>query len=239
MTERALLIEDDRELCDVLVPELQGLGYTVDCAHDGLSGLEMGLAADYVALVLDIMLPKLDGVEVCRRLREKKPDVPILILSARSDETNKVLLLELGADDYLTKPFSITELKARIKAIVRRQAKAKHATRKDLRTIVCGELVVHLDAGIAELSNKPLPLTSAEFQIIVLLGSQIGRVFSRDEIVEAIHGTPLHGYDAAVTTHINRLRIKLERDPARPEYLHTVRGMGYRLVDPSSKRPVG
>ena len=238
MADRALFIEDDLELCRLLVPELEGLGLAIDCAHDGQTGLRMATSGGYAVVILDIMLPQLEGVEVCRRLRAHDVGIPILILSSKADELNKVLLLELGADDYLTKPFSVSELKARIKALLRRQQQFIDSTAREPQTVVCGDLVIHLDACSADLAGAPLSFTSGEFQIVALLASQLGRVFSRDDIIKAIHGVPLRGYDAAITTHISRIRAKLESDPADPRYLQTVQGMGYRLVDPSAKRSV-
>ncbi len=235
MAQKALIIEDDFDLADTLKEQLTSLGYLIDHAADGKSGLEKALADDYKFIVMDLTMPKLEGTEVCRLVKKSKPAQPIIILSAKLDELSKVLLLELGADDYLTKPFSLAELKARIKAVLRRTDQPAASSKTSGETIVCGDLVLELSSRTVALKGQAIEFTSGEFDILTLLASQPGRVFNRSEIISALHGTAVRGYDAAVTSHINRIRSKLEPDPAKPIYLQTVHGAGYRMMDPNNK----
>lgn len=235
MREKALLIDDDRDLCELLSRELQGPDLDIDYVHNGTSGLERAKSGGYQLVVLDMMLPGLNGAEVCRGLRAHDQEILILVLSSKGETPDKVHLLDIGADDYLTKPFSVSELRARMKALLRRQRKESSSASRSPRSVICGELSIHLDAGIVELRGEPINLTSGEFQIIALLASELGKIFSREEIVTAVHGVPLRGYDAAVMTHISRIRAKIEKKPADPEYLKTVQGLGYKLVDPTAR----
>ncbi|HQH26668.1 MAG TPA: response regulator transcription factor [Oligoflexia bacterium] len=234
MTDIALIIEDDDDLGALLAEELGALGYKIDRAADGKTGLELALSKDYSFIVLDLMLPQLEGTEVCRKIRERKPYQPLIVLTAKNTELDRVLLLEHGADDYVTKPFSIAELKARIKTVLRRsRPHDDHAGTGDKNTcIACGELHLDTAARTVTLGGKPIEFTAREFEIIALLAASPGRVFSRDQMVEAMYGEPMSGYDAAITAHVNRIRSKLEPDPANPIYLQTVRAVGYRIVDP-------
>ncbi len=230
MAQKALIIEDDIELVNLIAPQLEAMGYQITTAPDGQNGLELALNSDWSFILLDLNLPKLEGSEICRQVRESKPQTPIIMLTAQADLLNKVLLLEIGADDYITKPFSFLELKARIRAVLRRTEQKTIASSAAEHTISCGDIYLDLRARVASRKGVDLDLTSGEFDLLALLASEPERVFSREEIVEAVHGASLLGYDAAVTTHINRIRGKLEPNPAEPIYLQTVRGRGYRLV---------
>lgn len=239
MGERALIIEDDFELANLLKEELSGLGYEMEHCSDGRSGLEAALSGDFAFIILDLMLPELEGTDVCKRVRDRYPLLPIIVLTGKSDELSKVLLLELGADDYIVKPFSNMELKARVRGVLRR-SKAYHGRRDDtgateFEILRCGDLTIDLDARTVLRGEDQIDFTAGEFDIVALLATQPGRVFTKDEISESLHGAVVAGFEGAVTSLVNRIRSKLEPQPSKPVYLTTVRKVGYRLVDPNSQ----
>lgn len=239
MNERALVVEDDEDLAKLLQDQLSGLGFEIDWAADGRSGLQKSLENDYAFVILDLMLPELEGTEVCRKLREEKPQQPIIVLTGKSDELSKVLLLELGADDYVTKPFSNMELKARVSGVLRRKESyrqsASQSASEQLEVIRCGDIVIDHGMRTLSLKGEKLDLTTAEFDVLALLASQPGRVFNKEEMAEAIHGFATAGCEASITSLVNRIRAKLEPKPSKPIYLQTVRGVGYRLMEHSSE----
>lgn len=228
-----LLIEDNPEIQEMLNMHFPELGYNLDTASDGKTGLQMAIENQYDLIILDLMLPKLDGFEVCRRIRDVKKGLPVLILSARSEEIDKVLGLELGADDYLTKPFSIRELLARIKAIFRRLEVSKQEVRVETKTnlLVRGELQIDLEKRKVVLGGKNIELTTKEFDLLVLFANRPGRSYNRKQLLDQVWGWQFSGYEYTVNSHINRLRAKIEKDPAKPFYIQTVWGFGYRFVD--------
>lgn len=229
MVKKALVIEDDDDVALLLRAPLEELGYEVMRAADGNTGLEMALSGAYVLIILDLMLPGLHGMDVCREIRRKNEEVPIIVVSMASSEVDTVLLLELGADDYLTKPFREGELKARIRTILRRSARAK-AT--DLPSVlIYDELEIDFTKRIVTLKGLPVELTPREFDLLAALASRPGYPFSRDQLNEAVYGQEVSGYDHSVTAHINRLRHKIEPDPDSPKYILTVRGVGYRFAE--------
>jgi two-component system alkaline phosphatase synthesis response regulator PhoP len=232
VSHKALIIEDNRELADLLMSTLSTLGCELECAYDGSAGLELALTQPWCFVLLDMALPGIEGTEICKRLRAQRPQLPIVMLTAASDELNKVLSLELGADDYITKPFSFAELKARIRAVLRR---AERSASQAAETLVCGDLVLNLRTLVATRTNIDLKLTTSEFDLLSVLASDQGRVFTRDELMTALHGGSFNQQDAAITTHVNRIRAKLESDPANPKYLQTIHGRGYRLVSPDEE----
>jgi DNA-binding response OmpR family regulator len=233
---KILVVEDQKDIADLVQMHLRDLGHTVDVAHDGKKGLEQ--APDYDLLVLDGMLPGLDGLDVLRTLRQKNLQMPVLMLTARASEIDRVVGLELGADDYLAKPFSIPELQARVKALLRRaqtnqQSASTHTAStgagSEPEELVHDQLRIDFRSHEATLAGKPLGLTSKEFDLLVHFARNPGRVFSRVQLLESVWGTTYEGYELAVNTHINRLRAKVEVDPAKPRFIQTVRGVGYRF----------
>jgi DNA-binding response OmpR family regulator len=234
MQDRVLIIEDDRELAELVAMNLRDLGLAAERAADGRSGLARALAGDWSLIILDLMLPQLDGLAVCRRIREGNPLTPILMLTARSEEVDRVLGLELGADDYVTKPFSVRELAARVKALLRRsRAGQAPAGRTAEAPIELGGLAVDLAKRRVTLQGRPVELTAKEFDLLALFARNPGRAYSRPELLSQVWGYQYEGYEHTVNSHINRLRGKIERDPARPVFLRTVWGVGYRFAEPA------
>ena len=228
---KVLIIEDDPNIPDLVEIHLRDIGYTLDRAEDGESGLEMVTSQDYPLVILDIMLPGLDGFEVCKQIRRKKPYTPILMLTSKSEEIDRVLGLELGADDYLTKPFSIRELMARIKAILRRVDMASSDSAPDAvqKRISFRDLAIDLEKRKVLLRGKAVDLTLKEFDLLALFAKKPGRAFSRQELLNLVWGYQFAGYEHTVNSHINRLRAKIEEAPANPFYIRTVWGLGYRF----------
>jgi DNA-binding response OmpR family regulator len=190
------------------------------------------LEAEYRLVILDLMLPGLDGFEVCKRIRAEKGQLPILMLTAKSEELDKVLGLELGADDYITKPFSIRELLARVKTVLRRTAAfSESAAGTKGKTIEHGLLRIEPEKRIVTVGGKRIDLTAKEYDLLVLFASSPGRAFNRQQLLDSVWGYQFEGYHHTVNSHINRLRSKIEEDPAEPRYIKTVWGYGYRFVE--------
>jgi DNA-binding response OmpR family regulator len=224
-----LLVDDEDSVQKLLAYPLEREGYRVVQARDGEEALAR-FAAEHVDLVvLDIMLPRLDGLEVCKRLRATSM-VPIIMLTARDDELDKVLGLELGADDYITKPFSIREFRSRVRALLRRAA----APRRDVReneVITSNGLTIDLARRVVEVEERPVQLTYVEFELLRILASHPGRVYTRQMLLEALWGGSDYREPRTIDVHVRHLREKLERDPREPELIFTVRGVGYRFRD--------
>ncbi len=232
--KQILLVEDDSEIADLVSMHLRDLGHHLDAVPNGHLGLEKAEQGSYDLIILDLMLPGLDGLEVCKSLRAHDSKTPILMLTARSEEFDKVLGLELGADDYLTKPFSIRELLARVKALLRRgqlQSKSPSGTAGGAKTIERGPLFIDLEKRKVLLNGKPLELTVKEYDLLVLFAGNPGRAYSRSELLDTVWGYQFEGYDHTVNTHINRLRTKIEKDPGNPRFIKTVWGHGYRFAE--------
>jgi two-component system OmpR family response regulator len=219
----ALMIEDDARLAQLTSEYLEGHGVSVTRALDGARGLEEALRFRYDVVLLDLMLPGRGGLDVCRALRERS-DVPIIVLTARGEEADRVMGLEMGADDYLAKPFSPRELLARIQAVLRR---ARGQVGPPQRVLRVGGLIVDPVAHRAMLDGKDLPLTGYEFSLLRVLAERAGRVLSREQIMEMARGNSEDAFDRSIDVHISRLRQKLGDDPKRPRLLKTVRGVGY------------
>lgn len=233
MDEKILIVEDDPDIADLLELNLRDAGYRTELAKNGLDGARMALENEFDLVCLDIMLPKLDGMEVLKRIREEKKTLPVLMLTAKSEEFDKVLGLELGADDYITKPFSLRELLARVKAILRRVSAVKQAASSDDQTeIHIPGLSIFLEKRKIILHGNPVDLTAKEFDLLALFATHPGRAYSRQELLDIIWGYQFDGYDHTVNSHINRLRSKIEHDPSNPTYVKTVWGVGYRFVEP-------
>jgi DNA-binding response OmpR family regulator len=230
-TRRVLLVEDDAHIADLLALHLRDEGLeVVHCARgdDGLRELERGT---WDALVLDIMLPGVDGLEICRRARAMARYTPIIIISARSSEVHRILGLEIGADDYLAKPFSVLELVARVKALLRRVEALAQNARLESGSLTIAGLAMDPVARDARLHGARLDLTPREFDLLYFFARQPGKVFSRKDLLNADWGYQHEGYEHTVNTHINRLRAKIEADPAQPARILTVWGRGYKFAE--------
>jgi DNA-binding response OmpR family regulator len=233
MDKRILVVEDQRDIAELIAMHLRDLGHRVDCVHDGAGGYEAARSGRYDLVVLDVMLPVRDGLDVVRALRMEKVTTPVLMLTARSTELDRVLGLELGADDYLTKPFSIPELQARVKAMLRRvDMHAPAGADSSAERIEIGDLFIDCSSREVRLRGVPIALTAKEFDLLLHFARHPGRAFTRMQLLDAVWGTTFEGYEHTVNTHINRLRAKIEADPANPRHVLTVRGVGYRFMDP-------
>ncbi len=231
---KILIIEDDPHISELLEIHLGDLGYQLKHAADGVAGVEKFEEDEYALVILDLMLPKLDGFEVCKKIRAQNNFTPILMLTSKSEELDKVLGLELGADDYITKPFSIRELMARIKAIFRRMEADKEQATGNAKSkeLIFGDLKIYLDKRKVLLDKAPIDLTAKEFDLLALFASNPGRAYSRQELLDIVWGYQFDGYEHTVNSHINRLRSKIEQDPANSKYIKTVWGIGYSFVEP-------
>jgi DNA-binding response OmpR family regulator len=230
MSRRILVAEDQADIRDLLVMNLREAGYEVDAVGDGAEALQHQRERPADLLLLDLMLPKLGGLDVCKALRAGGSATPILMLTAKSTELDRVLGLELGADDYLTKPFSLAELTARIKALLRRAERAA-APPSPHDVVRNGALEIRPARRQARLGGREVDCTALEFDLLLHFARHPGVVFSRAQLLDAVWGYSHEGYEHTVTTHINRLRAKIEADPMRPQYILTVRGAGYRMRD--------
>jgi len=227
-----LLVEDDPDIASLLDLHLSDEGYDVDIVTEGNEGLERALSEEYALVILDIMLPGMDGFDICREIRAEKRSLPILMLTAKTEEVDKVLGLELGADDYITKPFSIREVLARVKAIFRRIEYDQEAARQPEQQITIADLVVDPEKRKVMLRGNTLELTNKEFDLLLLFVQHPGKAYSRQELLDEVWGYQYSGYSHTVNTHINRLRNKIEDDPSDPHYVKTVWGVGYRFAEP-------
>ena len=228
-TARILLVDDEQPVQKLLSYPLEKEGYEVVPALDGQQALEAFERQAFDLVVLDIMLPKVDGLEVCRRLRSTS-SVPIIMLTAKAEEIDKVLGLELGADDYITKPFSMREFRSRVRAALRR-AGMTSGTETSEEPLARGELLIDFDKRATELRGEPIRLTYVEFEIVAVLARHPGRVYTREMLLERVWGDSAFRDPRTVDVHIRHLREKIERDPKNPEMLLTVRGVGYRFRD--------
>ncbi len=232
MAKKILIVEDERNIVDILAFNLAREGYGTLEALDGATGLKLAMEKDPDLILLDLMLPKMDGFEVCRRLREAGKATPIIMLTAREEETDKVLGLELGADDYITKPFSMRELLARVKSNIRRTEMAGQPAANSSQMEI-GRLRIDTDAMMVYKDGGAVDLTQREYELVRLLASRPGQVFSREKLMEKVWNYEGYVGDVrAVDVAIRRLREKLEDDPAAPEFILTRRGLGYAFRRP-------
>jgi len=230
-----LIIEDDPDIRELVGINVRDLGFELDSAADGLTGLDKVMKNSYRLVILDLMLPGLDGMEICKKMRANEDRTPILMLTARSQELDRVLGLELGADDYLTKPFSIRELLARIKALIRRSKfnnQIANEEKVEEQPLSFGELKIDPSKRKVTLKGKKIHVTAKELELLQLLANNPGHTFTRQELLDLVWGYQFEGYEHTVNSHINRLRTKIEDDPSQPVYLKTVWGIGYRFVEP-------
>ena len=232
MGKKILVIEDNQELAQLLKLHLNDLSFDVDISLDGVSGMSKAEAHSYNLIILDLMLPGLDGLEICKRLRSKSSYVPILMLTSKSSELDRVLGLEIGADDYVTKPFSIMELMARVKAIFRRIEKIQD---KDLDekydVIQAGDMIINTEKRSVTINGSIVDTTSKEFDLLLHFARNPERVFTRSQLLDKVWGYGHEGYEHTVNSHINRLRSKIEDNPAKPRFILTVWGVGYKFAD--------
>ncbi len=230
MPRRVLVIEDNQDIAEMVSLHLADLGCEVKIAGDGLTGYEEAKTGRYDLIILDLMLPGMDGIELCRRLRNEATYTPILMLTAKSSEIDRVLGLEIGADDYLTKPFSIPELMARAKAIFRRVDQLSDGgAAEDM--ISAGDMTIDAPKRRVAIGDSPVDLTTKEFDLLLHFARHPGQVYTRSQLLDSVWGDGSESYEHTVNTHINRLRAKIESDPGKPRYLLTVWGVGYKFND--------
>ena len=231
---RVLVIDDDRKLCRLIRDYLGPMGYAVTAVHTGPDGVAQAAAQPWHAVILDVMLPGLDGFEVLKQIRHTC-DVPVLMLTARGEEADRIVGLEIGADDYLPKTFSPRELLARLRAVTRRATRAPRAGAQVTEEILVGQLRVNLGTRTAVLGDQPLGLTPVEFDMLASLARAAGRVKTRDQLLEEIRERSYDVFDRSIDVHISALRKKLGDDPKEPRYIRTVRSAGYMLINPDAE----
>jgi two-component system, OmpR family, alkaline phosphatase synthesis response regulator PhoP len=229
-SKQILIVEDDSNIVELLSIHLRDLGCEVTAASSGHQGLVAAKSNAFDLVILDLMLPGLNGMEVCRKIRQTDRQTPIMMLTARSEEIDKVMGLETGADDYLTKPFSIREFIARVKVIFRRSEDHQAADNSPTSSIIhYGELKIDVDKRKVTLNNIRVELSPKEFDLMTLLASNPGKSYSRKNLLNLIWGYDFEGYEHTVNSHINRLRSKIEGDVANPKFILTTWGIGYRF----------
>ncbi len=233
---RILLVDDEEAIQTLLAYPLRKEGYEVVAARDGRQALDLFAEQRFDLVVLDVMMPRLDGIEVCRRLRTRS-QVPIIMLTARDDEVDKVLGLEIGADDYITKPFSVREFRSRVKAALRRTRMLGSGHPEGL--VTAGQLTIDFSRRLVSVRGERVQLTYVEFEILAALAQSPGRVFDRDTLLERVWGDSAYRDPRTIDVHIRHLREKVEQDAKEPEYLFTVRGVGYRFRDENSSLAQG
>jgi DNA-binding response OmpR family regulator len=232
MSRKILVVEDNKDLARLLELHLRDLTYDVDLAFDGDAGWTQIASQPYDLIILDLMLPGIDGLEICRRIRSRPAYTPILMLTSKSTELDRVLGLEIGADDYVTKPFSIRELMARVKAIFRRIDELQSDRRQDKQSLIrAADLNIDPQRRTVNLSDRTIDLTAKEFDLLLHFAQHAGRVFTRSQLLDEVWGYSHDGYEHTVNSHINRLRAKIEANPAQPCYILTVWGVGYKFAE--------
>ncbi|RDW16318.1 DNA-binding response regulator [Oceanobacillus arenosus] len=230
MSQRILIVDDEKPIVTLLNYNVEKAGFSTDIAYDGLEAIQKAENNEYDLIILDLMLPEMDGMEVCKHLRNNRNETPILMLTAKDDEFDKVLGLELGADDYLTKPFSPKEVVARIKAILRR---TKKTTQTSFNKLKVGDLTIFPERYEAEVHSNVITFTRKEFELLFYLASNKGKVISRDQLLSGVWDYDFVGDTRIVDVHISHLRDKIEPNSKKPIYIKTVRGLGYKLEDPA------
>lgn len=233
MQRKLLIVEDEPDIAHLLQNHLQDAGYDADIASDGAVAMVLFEKQRYQCVILDLMLPDVDGLTLCQKMRSAEEYVAILMLTAKSTELDRVLGLEMGADDYLTKPFSVPELMARIKALFRRmdalKANANRVAEKEI--LITGGLKIDVIKRKVQVEGDAVELTAKEFELLLFFARQPGRVFSRIQLLDKVWGYNHDGYEHTVNSHINRLRAKIEKEPSKPQYVLTVWGVGYKFRD--------
>ena len=229
MPKRILVIEDERDIAELIRLHLDDLGYYVITTGNGHTGLRKASTGKWDLVILDLRLPGIDGLEICRRLRQASGAVPVLMLTSKSSELDRVVGLEIGADDYVTKPFSVLELIARVKAILRRAELVRQSQIEKMVEVQAGCVAIDPASRDATIRGEPIELTAKEFDLLHHFATNPGRVFRRLELLDSVWGYGHDGYEHTVNSHINRLRAKIETDPAHPELIVTVWGVGYKM----------
>lgn len=229
MARKVLVVDDEKLIVKGIRFSLEQDGMEVDCAYDGEEAIEKAKETEYDIILLDVMLPKFNGMEVCQQIREFS-NVPIIMLTAKSDDMDKILGLEYGADDYITKPFNILEVKARIKAIIRR-SQAKEKPEQKAKTVTFGSLKINCESRRVYVNGKEVNLTAKEFDLLELLVFNPNKVYSRENLLNIVWDYDYPGDVRTVDVHIRRLREKIEENPSEPKYIHTKWGVGYFFQD--------
>ena len=242
LNTRLLLVDDDLKLCRLVREYLEPMGYSVSLAHSGTDGLEMAVAGDFDAVILDVMLPRLNGFEVLKALRAQS-NVPVLMLTGLGDEADRIVGLEIGADDYLPKTFSTRELLARLRAVIRRSrftALERVVKLRDEREppVIVGDLRVDPESREAMLGEQPLMLTAVEFDLLIALARASGRVKTRERLLLEVAERDFEAFDRSIDVHISSIRRKLGDDPRSPQYIQTIRGIGYMMLKPGTAAEV-
>lgn len=237
MNKKLLLVEDDADISNLVKMSMADIGFEVDTFSDGSTAYQKAGSRHYDFIILDVMLPGMDGLEICKQLRADGNDTPIMMLTAKAAELDRVIGLESGADDYLTKPFSISELQARVKARMRRREGAfsgeEARTKNDSAVITAGGMTIDPEKRKVKVDDEDIYLTAKEFDLLFCFASNPGRVYNREQLLDLVWGYGFEGYDHTVNSHINRLRTKIEKDPGKPKYVLTVWGVGYRFAEPA------
>lgn len=234
MARRVLIVEDEPDIARLVQTHLKDINCDADIAPDGARAMQLFGQGGYQLVVLDLMLPDTDGLSLCRNLRERGGYVPILMLTAKSTELDRIIGLEVGADDYLTKPFSIPELMARIKALFRRVEALQDQVQvnpANPELLEWGDLKIDSARRSVTVAGNAIDLTAREFELLLFFAKNPGRVFSRVQLLDKVWGYNHDGYEHTVNSHINRLRSKIEQDPSNPKYVITVWGVGYKFSD--------
>jgi two-component system alkaline phosphatase synthesis response regulator PhoP len=228
---RILIIEDDRDIADLIAIHMNDNGHEATKVHDGQEGLLKAMETQHDLIILDLKLPGMDGLEICHKLRLEKIDTPIIMLTSKSEEIDKVLGLEIGADDYMTKPFSIRELVARVKTVLRRGKSQGHTPDPTTEVIECENFYLDVSKRIVKSYNKQHELSPKEFDMLVLMASNPGKTYSRSDLLNQVWGVDFEGFEHTVNSHINRLRSKIEKNMNEPQFILTTWGVGYKFID--------
>jgi len=234
---KILIVDDDKKLCRLVADYLEPMGYEVAAAHNGTQGLQMIIEGDYHAVILDVMMPQMDGFEVLKRLRNES-DIPVLMLTARGEETDRIVGLEMGADDYLPKTFSSRELLARLRAVMRRYSISKRQaeSKSTDKLLIFGNLEIEQSSRTVHMDTKTLNLTPIEYDLLISLAKSSGRVLSRDQLLDAVAGRNYEVFDRSIDVHISSLRRKLGEEPRNPRFIQTVRTAGYMFKVPEDQQ---
>ena len=231
MKKEVLVIEDDADIVELLTIHLEDLDCNVYDASDGIDGLKMAQSGNYDLIILDLMLPGMDGIEICRKLRSEEKYTPILMLTAKAEDIDKIIGLETGADDYMTKPFNVREFISRVKAIFRRVNMIKDEIMRPAKVFQFKGLKIEFEKRKVYIQDQKVSLTPKEFDLLALMTLHPGRSYDREELLNQVWGYEFSGYEHTVNSHINRLRAKIEPDVNKPEYILTTWGIGYRFND--------
>ena len=228
---KILIIEDDRDIADLISIHMNDNGHDSLTVHDGKEGFLKAMEEQHDLIILDLKLPGMDGLEICRKLRMEKIDTPIIMLTSKSEEIDKVLGLEIGADDYMTKPFSLRELVARVKTVLRRQRPQGEPSARQEEIIECENFYLDVSKRIVKSYQQQHELSPKEFDMLVLLARNPGKTYSRSDLLNQVWGVDFEGFEHTVNSHINRLRSKIEKNMNEPEFILTTWGVGYKFKD--------